>query len=361
MKTVNQIESLQALRALAFIGIFLSHVNAPIQWSGLGVSVFFVLSGFLLAYQHGEDAIEVGRKECAGFAWKRIKKLYPLHIITMILAAVLAVLIKVYEGFTLRNAFVIGAELLLNITLLQSWVPYSIINVSLNGVAWYLSAALFLYFMFPKICRFLQEKKQQTIWIICVGILVLQWAACLPMLLIFGATHPTYIWFMYCFPVFRLGDFFIGCAFGKWYATEAGQNDIAVWKMNLMEYFLLVATIFVHLCMRIHTNSIPVAALCNGTTLYIPLATAWIYAFVKCKGTFTRAMTCHVLIWIGNLSAYAFLIHFVVTQYMDYFRRWRGITLSTMQYWLVVCMEFAVTMGLSKEYQVMSKKWKLSR
>ncbi|MBR6282629.1 MAG: acyltransferase, partial [Lachnospiraceae bacterium] len=309
---MNRIESLQGLRALAFIGIFFSHVNAPIQWSALGVSVFFVLSGFLLMYQHGEEAVVTGIKERAHFAWKRIRKLYPLHIITMVLAAVLAVLIKVHAGFTLRNAFVIGAELLLNITLLQSWVPYSIINVSLNGVAWYLSAALFLYFMFPRICRFLQEKKQQTIWIICVGILVLQWAACLPMLLIFGATHPTYIWFMYCFPVFRLGDFFIGCALGKWYATEAGQQDIAVWKMNLMEYFLLVVTIFVHLCMRIVPSSLPLIALQNGTTLYILLAVAWIYAFAKCKGSFTRAMTQPVLIRIGNLSAYAFLIHFVV-------------------------------------------------
>ena len=44
----SKIMSLQALRALAFLGIFLSHTNCYIQWPWLGVSTFFVLSGFLM-------------------------------------------------------------------------------------------------------------------------------------------------------------------------------------------------------------------------------------------------------------------------------------------------------------------------
>lgn len=49
MKSSNsKIISLQALRAIAFLGIFLSHTNCFIQWPWLGVSTFFVLSGFLM-------------------------------------------------------------------------------------------------------------------------------------------------------------------------------------------------------------------------------------------------------------------------------------------------------------------------
>lgn len=54
MKSLNsKIMSLQALRALAFLGIFLSHTNCFIQWPWLGVSTFFVLSGFLMMRTHG--------------------------------------------------------------------------------------------------------------------------------------------------------------------------------------------------------------------------------------------------------------------------------------------------------------------
>lgn len=36
----DKIASLQVLRALAFIGIFLSHAGYYVKWSALGVSVF---------------------------------------------------------------------------------------------------------------------------------------------------------------------------------------------------------------------------------------------------------------------------------------------------------------------------------
>lgn len=56
MKSLNsKIMSLQALRALAFLGIFLSHTNCFIQWPWLGVSTFFVLSGFLMMRTHGGE------------------------------------------------------------------------------------------------------------------------------------------------------------------------------------------------------------------------------------------------------------------------------------------------------------------
>jgi len=52
----KQIDSLQALRGLAFLGIFLFHTNIPCfggagAW---GVSVFFILSGFVMVYSYFE-------------------------------------------------------------------------------------------------------------------------------------------------------------------------------------------------------------------------------------------------------------------------------------------------------------------
>ena len=46
--TTKRIDSLQALRAMAFWGIFLTHAQFIFDWAGLGVSIFFVMSSFLL-------------------------------------------------------------------------------------------------------------------------------------------------------------------------------------------------------------------------------------------------------------------------------------------------------------------------
>ena len=45
----NQLKSLQGVRALAFAGIFSSHCGCS-DLGAWGVSVFFILSGFLMVY-----------------------------------------------------------------------------------------------------------------------------------------------------------------------------------------------------------------------------------------------------------------------------------------------------------------------
>jgi len=72
-------KALQGLRAIAIIAIFISHSElGKFEYFGAwGVSVFFVLSGFLMLFNYlpREEYPEFG----FGFAWGKIKKLYPLH------------------------------------------------------------------------------------------------------------------------------------------------------------------------------------------------------------------------------------------------------------------------------------------
>lgn len=154
----GRIESLQALRAIAFIGIFLTHAGAPYAWPALGVSVFYAMSGFLMTFKHINDELDYSLKGRVLFSLKRIKKLYPLHILTMICAIVLNLAVIIHAGITLKRLVVLAGEIVLNVFLMQTWVPYSSINFSLNGVAWYLSVTMFLYFMFPAIQRFIKRK-----------------------------------------------------------------------------------------------------------------------------------------------------------------------------------------------------------
>ena len=75
IKTVyekKRIESLQALRAFSFLGIFLSHAGSPVSWPALGVSVFFVLSGFLMSYTYHDRDMTASVRNNLRFAISKI-------------------------------------------------------------------------------------------------------------------------------------------------------------------------------------------------------------------------------------------------------------------------------------------------
>jgi len=85
----RKLDGLQVLRALAASAVVLEHVafharlgRVPVdcpRWfelGHLGVDLFFVLSGFIIVYVHGDD---VGRPERAGeYAWRRFARVWPL-------------------------------------------------------------------------------------------------------------------------------------------------------------------------------------------------------------------------------------------------------------------------------------------
>lgn len=56
----SRLDSLDALKGVAFWGIFFLHVNFAVEWAAFGVSLFFVISGYLLESRHLNDIKAVG-------------------------------------------------------------------------------------------------------------------------------------------------------------------------------------------------------------------------------------------------------------------------------------------------------------
>lgn len=78
-KSHSRINSLQTVRALAFLSIFSQHCGVG-SLGALGVSVFLILSGFLMYYSYFDREIGHTFKECVLFSYTKISKLYPMHI-----------------------------------------------------------------------------------------------------------------------------------------------------------------------------------------------------------------------------------------------------------------------------------------
>src|SRR5690349_8891699 len=85
-----------------------------------GVSFFFVLSGFILAYTYHDKLKKLNWRRIGSFYGARFSKIYPTHVLTLLLAVALIFVVAWKTGF-----FSLGLHfkrvLLMNLLLLQSY------------------------------------------------------------------------------------------------------------------------------------------------------------------------------------------------------------------------------------------------
>ena len=138
----RRLHALTGLRFFAAAAIVLHHLPGTFGIApgflgearpAQGVSMFFVLSGFVLryAYPHLGTLREVRR-----FLVARVARVWPLHVLTL-LAAVLM------RGHAEIWTF------LANVFLLQSWIPVGRFFFGYNSVSWSISTEFAFYLCFP--------------------------------------------------------------------------------------------------------------------------------------------------------------------------------------------------------------------
>jgi peptidoglycan/LPS O-acetylase OafA/YrhL len=110
----------------------------------MGVDLFFILSGFILAHVYGPQVIGK-RFNYGSFLWARLARLYPVHLVTLGALVVLA-LVATAVGLEVNEAFdftTLWGQLLM----VQAWgfVPAG----GWNHPAWSISAEWLAYLIFP--------------------------------------------------------------------------------------------------------------------------------------------------------------------------------------------------------------------
>jgi peptidoglycan/LPS O-acetylase OafA/YrhL len=144
MKNTAKLEQLTSLRFFAALMIVFHHADgmfgigrAPVNL-GQGVSFFFVLSGFILAYVY--PSLDSGR-EIRRFWLARFARIWPTYLATFLI--VYDLLLFEWEPLT-------G---LTHLAMVQAWIPLSVFYVSYNGPAWSISTEVFFYLVFPLLIR----------------------------------------------------------------------------------------------------------------------------------------------------------------------------------------------------------------
>ena len=193
------IRSFTGWRYIFAVAIFMHHYQidgkSVLQAGGvIGVTFFFILSGFLLAYGY-KKRLMTREISTSDFYKARAVKLYPLHILCF--AAVFLLGIRNFVTADLPKA-------VLNLFLLQSWVPSPDYYMSYNAVSWFLSDELFFYLMFPFVLPVLLNGSGKKI-AVGVGIFAISYSAAAALI---PSDH--YHAYFYINPLSRFADFVFG-------------------------------------------------------------------------------------------------------------------------------------------------------
>ncbi|MBH5321219.1 acyltransferase [Erythrobacter sp. JGD-13] len=110
----------------------------------LAVDLFFMLSGFVMWLNYGPRLRESGLAGAPDFWWRRVARIWPLHIAVLLAMVGFALLLLATGRSTEGYPFV---ELPLHVLLLQNWGFTD--ALSWNHPAWSISAELGAYVLFP--------------------------------------------------------------------------------------------------------------------------------------------------------------------------------------------------------------------
>lgn len=302
------IKPLTSLRFIFAMMVFLSHLwflqdDSPfykqlyddIFYEGyIGVSFFFILSGFVLGYSY-HDKILGGQIKFGQFWLARFARIYPLHLLTLLIAIPLSFKGDSTEWIT---------RFVLNIFLIQSFVPSSDIYFYFNSVSWSISDEWFFYLMFPFLVFLMLRRKYLKFLPLLILLIPLS------LLLVKETYHEKYF---YINPLLRIGDFIIGKML---YRVYRKRKDIEILNnrkvANMAEIgSLVMLTVFFY-----YHEHIPQGF--RYSCYYWPPMIVLIYTFAYAKGFISDMLSNRTMVFLGEISFGFYMIHMLVLRYYQY-------------------------------------------
>tara|TARA_B110000971_G_scaffold170173_1_gene174827 strand:- start:854 stop:2782 length:1929 start_codon:yes stop_codon:yes gene_type:complete len=167
-KLIKKISGIQGMRAIAVIAVIIYHFDSNILPSGyLGVDLFFIISGFVIARQLSIIKSEKISEYLLYFYNSRFKRIFPALIVFIILTLLLLIYTNQLNVIQLRTgAFsLIGLS---NIYLMWIENDYFGIQKTFNvfNHTWSLGIEQQFYFFIPFIMFFLKESKKKILFIL---------------------------------------------------------------------------------------------------------------------------------------------------------------------------------------------------
>ncbi|WP_395673901.1 acyltransferase family protein [Phenylobacterium sp.] len=285
----GNIPGLDGLRAISILIVMASHLITDRIPGGLGVYVFFVISGFLIAHLMFSEAEKTGRVSLRKFYLRRALRLYPALIVYVLVTTLYCVAV----GFAISGTDVASA--LLYFANYHKSQPF--------GIIWSLSVEEHFYILFPSLVVLLRANAKAVAvaaLLVCLG--------CLALRLAVGSLEPQLAAAgdFYNHTQYRLDSIAFGVLIAAVYRTSGGHALLRPLSHPLCG---IVALLTVLACLIFRDPYF------RETIRYslLGLSIAVILVGVLFRPTApTRLLDSAPLVWIGKLSYSLYLWHYFV-------------------------------------------------
>lgn len=306
----KRIKSLEGLRAIAFVLVFLSHTGPFFEGIGMwSVSLFFVLSGFVSVISQYNKKIETTIKARLKYMIKKIWKLYPLCFVTNLMMLPFDIF-----GIKKQPIIYIIKKFIINISLIYEIIPISN-SYTLNGPAWFMGVLVIFYFCFPGVIKYIKRKDKNQllsnsllliICDICIAII----GKHMPVVPFKNKMYKSHIyqWFVYFFPFSRIIDILIGCNLGGVFIKD---NKRVISKASLKELLACILATITIVYAHFDYFYWDIVIVC------LPSSILLIYYFAYGQGIISKAIVNKITMYLARISSYGFLIHCVVFRYLE--------------------------------------------
>jgi peptidoglycan/LPS O-acetylase OafA/YrhL len=294
---------LTALRWYAAVFVFLYHAGTVELWrplrifnfGTLGVTFFFVLSGFVLAWSTSPDLPPTT------FYRRRFARIYPSYLVMF---GITAALVAVWANKGITTGWL---GVLTTLTMVQAWVPTGNYPVfSFDAPEWSLSCEAFFYAMFPFIGRALRSLSPRRRDLALIGAFGLAIAGSAIL------THFGHFSVAYTNPLIRLPEFVAG----MWFAMKVQGG----WRPRIPLWAAVALVVIAYeVARKVGTN---VFSGHGDFIVVLPfgllLAAAATTDLDGRSGILTRPLS----IYLGEVSFTFYLVHVVVLSYVAQAAHW---------------------------------------
>jgi peptidoglycan/LPS O-acetylase OafA/YrhL len=359
------------------------------QASGFGMTLFFVLSGFVIHYNYA--AAVTGRQAARGtatFFWARFARLYPLLL--LMLALYVLVSNRHFEFWTGRPERFIDVLRALPYFLLsiQSWLYLPIGDTSLiyaigpsASLTWSISTEWFFYLVYPLAAWAIVGFRTPR----STAIAVVAWCALWNFVAtslydrspqldawaiayfgpVAGATeHPLDCfvrWLLYFSPYLRIGEFILGALIAQFYVqlqarkVTAVENTLgnaifiaAVGSVFVISYFAYGPGIAMNVFEKMDMNF-----------ALAPSAALLIFCAARYRSAVLRLLNTPAAIALGDASYSIYLVHLGVLLAVAWLTgsAGRGLVFDSMRLGVVVAAIIALSMLVYRFYEAPAREW----
>lgn len=299
MHNLHQLTGIRGLAAFIVVFYHIENYIRPyvndatlsfIQHGYLAVDFFFILSGFVIAFNYFEKLNIPSKRKIFQFYIKRVARIYPLHL--LILLAYLTIPIAYFlTGKDLGETSKFTTEsFTISLFLMQSWGWLD--SLTWNIPSWSISTEMMAYIVFPIMVPLLSRIGRQ--WGVQGAFLTLFFTASLIAYIFFGTLsigdNIQSLGVIRC-----VLEFFCGVCI--WYVTK---------NSDIHRYGKLMFYSGISLFLVLVNSKVP-------DYYYVPLMMSFIVlGSVSCKSIVNDFFASRILIWLGNISYSVYLTHYFI-------------------------------------------------